>query len=53
MGRNLEDFPDRERTRARVALITRAGEEGDLVMEVGGEEGVVKRALGSKVAQGW
>lgn len=49
MGRNLEDFPDRERTRARVALITRAGKEGDLVME----EGVVKRALGSKVAQGW
>lgn len=53
IGRNLEDFPDQERTRAQVVLITRAGEEGDLIMEVGEEEGVVKQALGSKVAQGW
>lgn len=30
-----------------------AGEEGDLIMEVGGKEGAVEQDLGSKVVQGW
>ena len=46
MGRSLEDFPDQERTGAWVALITGAGEEGDLIVEawaeVGGEEDAVE-----------